>query len=97
MILEYMFVLPTLFPDYTFKMNMAWGRELIFSYNFLSPLLSSCVSTILWLQGHARRVGLCYQKQLPTHFQTPLPVWERHLFTYCSFLLSFLPYRRQQC
>ena len=46
---EYMFVLPTLFPDYTFKMNMGWGRELIFSYNFLSFLLSSCVPTILWL------------------------------------------------
>jgi len=42
MILEYMFLLPTLFPDYTFKMNMGWGRELIFSYNFLSPLVFMC-------------------------------------------------------
>ena len=64
-----MSMLPSLFPHYTFKMNMAWERELIFSYNFLSPLLSSCVPTTLWLQGRARRVGLCNQKQLPMHFQ----------------------------
>jgi len=55
--------------DYTFKMNMGWGRELIFSYNFLSLPLSSCVPTILWLEAHARRMGLCNQKQLPMHFQ----------------------------
>ena len=69
-----MSMLPSLFPHYTFKMNMAWERELIFSYNFLSPLLSSCVPTTLWLQGRARRVGLCNQKQLPMHFQK-VGVW----------------------
>jgi hypothetical protein len=76
------------------------GRGKWFSVIISYVLSYSCVPTILWLQGHARRVGLYNQKQLPTHFQklgVCDPVWERHLFTYCSFLVSLLPYRRQQC
>jgi hypothetical protein len=33
-------------------------KKKIFSYNLLSPLLSSCTLTILWLQGHASRAEL---------------------------------------
>jgi hypothetical protein len=43
--------------------NWKSGKKMIFSYNFLSPLLSSCTLAILWLQGRASRAQLCF---LPT-------------------------------
>jgi hypothetical protein len=59
-------VLSTQFVDYTFKLSINWpvaavlstfnwksGKKMIFSYNILSPVLSSCTLNILWLQGRA--------------------------------------------
>jgi hypothetical protein len=71
---EYTFVLSIQFLNYTFKLSINWHvaiilstsnwkwkeRKLIFSYYFLSPLLSSCMLITLWLQGHARRAEPCF-------------------------------------
>jgi hypothetical protein len=60
-----MFVLPTLFPDHTFKMNMAWGRELIFSYNFLSPLIFMC--TYYYVAARSCQESGATQPEATTH------------------------------
>ena len=66
-------------------------KKLNCSYNFLSPILSSCTCTILWPHGCARRVEPCTWKQ------SHLGRWHmiRHLLAQCSCLVCLFSFRWQ--